>query len=71
MEKAFISPREKLVTPPVLGFPRFDVPFVVETDASSTAIGAVLSQEQADGKIQPVLVCEPHDEPHREKLLKL
>jgi len=37
------------VSPPILAYPRFDVPFVVQTDASAHAVGGVLSQVQ-DGK---------------------
>ena len=38
----------------VLVFPRWDEPFYLETDASSSAIGAVLSQKGQDGKKNPL-----------------
>ena len=44
----------KLTTPPLLALPVFDVPFVVETDASSIAVGAVLARRKKDGNIHPV-----------------
>ena len=34
---------KKLTTPPILAFPRFDREFLLATDASDSAIGAVLS----------------------------
>ena len=46
--------KSKLVSPPVFAFPEFNEPFVMETDASSVALGAVLAQEKEDGKIHPV-----------------
>ena len=38
--------KQKLVSPPILTYPDFKVPFIVSTDASGTAIGGVLSQVQ-------------------------
>jgi hypothetical protein len=34
------------VSPAILGFPRYDQPFKLYTDASSFSVGAVLCQEQ-------------------------
>ena len=49
MQKAFEELKQKLTSPPVLAFPNFEKSFVVETDASSVAVGAVLAQRKEDG----------------------
>lgn len=43
-DKAFQTLKEKLITPPILQYPNFEKPFILTTDSSSFAIGAVLSQ---------------------------
>ena len=50
-EEAFENLLKLLTTPPVLTFPNFEVPFILETDASGSGLGAVLSQKQEDGAI--------------------
>ena len=49
-EEAFNTLKSKLTSPPVLGFPDFGQPFVLEVDASGSGLGAVLSQHQEDTK---------------------
>ena len=51
--EAFKTLKEKLTTAPVLLIPDSSQPFVVTTDASDVAIGAVLTQNQGQGE-QPV-----------------
>ena len=48
-EAAFELLKSKLTSPPVLGFPDFETPFLLEVDASGSGLGAVISQLQ-DGK---------------------
>ena len=52
--EAFDLLKTKCVTAPVLAFTNFEKPFLLETDASSCSLGAVLSQKQDDDKYYPV-----------------
>ena len=47
---AFVGLRQRLVSSPVLVFPDYRKPFILDTDASDVGIGAVLSQIQDDGQ---------------------
>ena len=49
-QEAFAELRQKLCTAPVLVFPDFTKPFLLDTDASNTGIGGVLSQLDDEGK---------------------
>ena len=51
---AFLTLRHALCEPPILGYPDYNRPFIVSTDASSHAIGAVLEQKDEDGRLHPV-----------------
>ena len=46
--------KEQILTSPLLAFPNFAKPFLLETDASKEGLGAVLSQKQDDGRFHPV-----------------
>ncbi|CAI5527997.1 unnamed protein product [Closterium sp. Naga37s-1] len=47
-EKAFNALKLALISPPILTFPDFSEPFILQTDFSATALGAILAQ--MDGK---------------------
>lgn len=49
-QKAFNSLKTALTTAPVLGYADYNLPFILETDASFEGLGAVLSQDQPDGR---------------------
>ena len=48
-QAAFEKLKELLITPLTLAFPNFELPFILETDASGVGLGAVLSQQQGSG----------------------
>jgi len=52
-QEALTELKCRLVTPPVLTYPDFKLPFLLYTDASDFALGAVFSQVQ-DGKEQVI-----------------
>ena len=52
--QAFLSLKQALCGTPILRYPRFDRPFVVEVDASLKDLGACLSQEDDEGNLRPI-----------------
>ena len=53
-QQAFEKLKALLTSAPVLAFPEFANPFILETDASGAGLGAVLAQKQADGTVRPI-----------------
>ena len=49
-QEAFAELRQKLCTAPVLAFPDFTKPFLLDADASNSGIGGVLSQLDEEGR---------------------
>ena len=53
-QESFEQLKQLLTQSPVLAFPNFEKDFLLETDASTSGLGAVLAQRQDDGKVRPV-----------------
>ena len=53
-EEAVQVLKEKISSAPVLVFPDFNKPFLLETDVSKEGLGAVFLQKQDDGCYHPV-----------------
>ena len=46
--------KDKIQSAPILVFPNFEIPFLLENDASKEGLGAVLSQKQDNGHYHSV-----------------
>ncbi|CAB0040042.1 unnamed protein product [Trichogramma brassicae] len=68
-QNSFEKIRGMLATAPVLNQPSFEHEFVIQTDASDTGLGAVLTQT-IDNTERVFMFREPHDECRRAKFIR-
>ncbi len=59
MHALFEKLKSAFMTAPVLAFPNFELPFVIQCDASSVALGAVIGQ-MVDNRFRPVMYGSRH-----------
>ena len=57
-QEAFDLLKACLTSVPVLGYPDFNRPFELETDASLQGLGAVLSQRDETGTSRVICICQ-------------
>ena len=76
-DTAFETLKQQLISAPILGYANFELPFEIHTDASGTALGAVLYQKQ-DGFEKVISYAsrgltksEKHHPPHKLEFLAL
>ena len=53
-QKAFHRVKKELTNPPILAYPDMNQKFIVSTDASTSAVGFILSQVGQDGREHPI-----------------
>ncbi|CAG8754817.1 4861_t:CDS:2, partial [Funneliformis mosseae] len=53
-QEIFEMLKEQLTTAPILSYPDFNQSFILSTDASTTGLGAVLSQKNNEGREHPI-----------------
>jgi hypothetical protein len=63
-QRVFEELKKLLTSAPVLAFPDFSKPFVLETDASGAGLGVVLAQKQDDGSVRPLAYASHSLQPH-------
>ena len=67
-QEAMAILKGKVQSMPVLVFPNFEKPFLLEMDASKEGLGVVLSQKQSNGLYHPIAHGEPLPDPGGEEL---
>lgn len=63
-QTAFAELKRLLISAPVLAFPDFSKPFILEADVSGAGLGAVLAQKQHDDAVWPIAYASRSLQPH-------
>ena len=66
-QETFERLRKLLASAPVLAYPDFHVPFILETDASVSRLGAVLAQQQEGGLVRPIAYASRSLQEHEKR----
>ena len=66
-QRSFDLLRNLLSSPPILVYPDFTKPFILDTDASNEGIGAVLSQLDSQGQELTIVPYNGFTEPRNRK----
>lgn len=66
-QETFERLRKLLASAPVLAYPDFHVPFILETDASVSGLGAVLAQQQEGGLVRPIAYASRSLQEHEKR----
>ena len=64
-QKSFDIFHNCLLTAPILNYPNFQKLFIVQTDASLFAVGAMLSQLDDENVEHPITYCSQTLNPHK------
>ena len=69
-QESFDRLKDALISSPILAYPNYDKPFILETDASLKGLGAVLSQEDEDGKFHIISYASCMPKPYERSMQK-
>ena len=70
-QEGFDQLKKALIKAPVLAYPDYTKPFILETDASLKGLGAVLSQKGDDNEVHVVAYASQSLRPSEKSMLRL
>ena len=69
-QESFDRLKDALISSPILAYPNYDKPFILETDASLKGLGAVLSQEDDNGNFHIISYASHTIKPYKRSMWK-
>ena len=69
-QESFDRLKDALTSSPILAYPNYDKPFILETDASLKGLGAVLTQEDDDGNYRVISYASHTLKPYERSMRK-